>query len=115
MPQSQSPDVQIGSKASVGFLDFKLSVCRYEPTYVNRREGHVTAGRGDNALKTIDKGRSRRGHDRRRLGPHLNANSPIWHKQLAPLVQAPQFGADSQLAAVLIIHGGVLWQCIHYR
>jgi zinc-finger of transposase IS204/IS1001/IS1096/IS1165 len=65
-----------------------------DPLRVTRRGRHATGGSGDNALKMIEKGRSRWGHDRRRLGPHPNTSSPICHKQLAPLVQAAWFGAD---------------------
>src|SRR5487761_2004267 len=63
---------------------------------VNRRRGQAVAGIGSNALKAIKKGQSRRGHHRRRSGPHPDADSFIRHKELPALVEGAQFGADSQ-------------------
>jgi hypothetical protein len=54
---------------------------------VNRRGGQFAGGFGSNALKTNKKGQSGWGHDRRRLGPHLNADSVIRHKELLSSVQ----------------------------
>ena len=61
---------------------------------VNRRRGHAAAGIVSNALKAIKKGLSRWGHDRRRLGPHPDADFVIRDKELLPFIEGAQFGAD---------------------
>jgi hypothetical protein len=60
---------------------------------VTRRGGHATASSGDNALKIIEKGRSRWGHDRRRLGPAptqiLLFTTSNWHHSFKRPGSAP--------------------------
>jgi hypothetical protein len=58
-----------------------------QAAFVKRRRGHAAAGIVSNALKAIKKGRSRWGHDRRRLGLHYDADSVIRYKELLAFVQ----------------------------
>jgi hypothetical protein len=72
---------------------------------VNRRGGQFARGFGSNTLKENLKDQPGWGHDRRRLGPQLNADSVICHKELLSSVQGTQFGADLQMRHETRIRG----------
>jgi hypothetical protein len=69
------------------------------PSCVNRRRGPAAVAIVSIALK-VNKLPSSRGHDRRRLGPHHEANSVIGNKELLKMFQGASFGADLHLEGI---------------
>ncbi len=68
-----------------GYLSFRYclnELFRDDHVIVNRHRGQIAAGASSNAIRTIEKSRSERGHDRRRSRPHSDVDFVTCHKQL---------------------------------